>query len=194
MLVSISCLLAGAASALKAQSTDSALWKVFLTRPSEATYEPLSKAIQACVAMKCSDEALAGEKDNFADFYRLLSLAERGNPFAMELGFQIRPLYKNIVAPSEDLDNSLGLSSTREPTFFLRLVRKYKVSTFELQYLVVQTSQAAIDHPGRRRKELRRRIRSFSKVADPSLVPLRQKAISIIEQDIKQFWSSPGDP
>lgn len=176
-----------------AQSSALEKWNAFLTKPTTKTHRSLSSTIQACVASKCSDDAVAGKENNFADFIKLLSLAEKGNHLAMDLAFQIRPLYKNAAAPSEDMDNSLGLAATREPTFFLRLIRKYHVSPYEFQDMVVQTSRESIDDLRAQREEWRDRIRSFSKVKDPTLLPLRQQAISYTKDYIKQYFYLPDD-
>jgi len=176
-----------------AQSSALEEWNAFLTKPTTTTYGSLSRTIQACVASKCSDDAVAGMENNFADFAKLLSLAERGNHLAMDLAFQIRPLYKNAAEPSEDLDNSLGLSATRQPTFFLRLIRKYHVLPDEFQDMVVQTSLKSVDNLRAQREELRNRIESFSTVKDPTLLPLRQQAISYVKNYIQQYSNLPDD-
>ena len=170
-----------------AQSSAHKIWTAFLAKPSEATFVPLSRTIQACVASKCKDDSIAGMQDNFADFYRLLRLVEQGNHLGMELAFQIRPVFENVIAPSEDLDNSLGLSATREPEWFLQLARKYNVSSSDFAFLVAQTSRESIDNLLARRRELERRIQSFSQVRNPSLLPIRQQAISAIEVQINQI-------
>ena len=159
-------------------------WKAFLAKPSAGTYERLSKTIHRCVAAKCQDTGVAGGEDNFTDFYAMLDLVERGNHYAMEIAFEIRPLYGNSTAPSEDLDRSLGLSSTMEPTLFLELFQKYNVP---LELLVSQTSTGSIDNIRAQREELKRRIQSFSRVNDPRLLQLRDKAISMIQHQIDEI-------
>src|SRR5713226_9564867 len=84
-------------------------WKAFLTRPSASTYEPLSGTIRKCVVAKCHDAEVAGSENSFVNLYKLLGLAERGNHYAAEIAFQMRPLYENAAAPSEDIERSLGL-------------------------------------------------------------------------------------
>jgi hypothetical protein len=116
-------------------------WKAFLTKSSASTYEPLSRTIRTCVSTKCHDAGVAGNENNFANFYALLKLVERGDHYAMEIAFQIRPLYENVAAPGEDLQRSLGLSATQEPEFFLELLRKYNIPTGLLEDLVLQTSK-----------------------------------------------------
>jgi len=111
----------------------------------------------------------------------------------MEIAFQIRPLYANAAAPMEDLEYSLGLSSTLEPAFFLDLVRKYDVPTGLLERLVLQTSIASIDSLRVHREEWKRRVQSFSKVNDPHLIPLRDRAISLIQHEIDKWASYPDD-
>jgi hypothetical protein len=166
-------------------------WKAFLTKPSAGTYEPLSRTIRMCVATKCQEAGAAGREDNFRDFDALLDLVERGNHYAMEIGFQIRPLYENAAAPGEYLDRSQGLSATLEPTFFLELIRKYNIPTGVLETLVVQTSTGSIDNLREQREELKRRIQSFSKVNDPRLLQIRDKAISLIQHEIDEDSAIP---
>jgi len=74
-------------------------WKAFLTNPSANSYKPLSGTTRMCVVTKCHDTDVAGSEDNFSNLYRLLELTEHGNHYAMELAFQIRPLYENAAAP-----------------------------------------------------------------------------------------------
>jgi hypothetical protein len=155
---------------------------------SRATASKLSNSLAA----DRHDDSVAGREENLSDFYRLPSLAEKGNHFAMELAFQIRPLYQNAAAPSEDLDNSVGLAAAPEPTFFLRCIRKYNVSAQEFETMVVQTWPESIDHLRAQREELERRIESFSKLTDPGLFPLRQQAVSFIKQQIRQYLAPPG--
>jgi hypothetical protein len=168
-------------------------WKAFLTRPSLSTYEPLSGTIRKCVVIKCHDAEVAGTEDNFVNFYKLLELAERGNHYAMEIAFQIRSLYDNAATPSEDIERSLGLSATLEPTFFLELIRKYNIPTGLLERLVLQTSIESIDSLRVHREEWRRRVQSFSKVNDPRLSHLRDEAISLIQHEIDKYSALPDD-
>jgi hypothetical protein len=168
-------------------------WKSFLMKPSASTYEPLSETIRMCVFTKCRDAAVAGSKDNFANFYKLLELSEHGNHYAMEIALQIRPLYAYSAAPGEDLNRSLGLSATVEPTFFLELMQKYNVPTGLLELLVVQTSIESIDSLRVHRAEWKRRIQSFSKVNEPRLLQLRDQAISLIQREIDKYSTLPDD-
>jgi hypothetical protein len=179
--------------AFASESSAQDQWKAFLTKPSPSTYEPLSGAIQMCVVVRCHDADVAGSEDNFTNFYKLLGLSEGGNHYAMEIAFQIRPLYENAAAPSEDIENSLGLSATQEPTFFLELIRKYDIPTGLLERLVLQTSRGSVDSLRMHREEWRRRIQSFSKVRDPRLLPLRDKAISLIQREIAKYSTLSDD-
>jgi hypothetical protein len=168
-------------------------WKAFLTKPSARTYESLSGDIRACVVTSWHDAEVAGAADNFVNLYKLLHLVEHGNYYAMEIAVQIRPLYKNAAAPSEDIENSLGLSATMEPTFFLELMRKYDIPTGLLERLVLQTSIGSIDSLGAHREEWRRRIKSLSKVRDPHLLRLRDNAISFIQHEVDKYSGLPND-
>jgi hypothetical protein len=146
-----------------------------------------------CVVDRCHDADVAGSENNFTNFYKLLGLTERGNHYAMDIAFQIHPLYENAAAPSEDIENSLGLSATVEPTFFLELIRRSEIPTGLFERLVVQTSRGSVDNLRMKREELRRRIQSFSKVRDERLIPLRDKAISLIEHEIAKYSTLPDD-
>jgi hypothetical protein len=168
-------------------------WETFLTKPSAATYDPLSKTIRMCVSTKCHDDGVTGTEDNFANFYKLLKLVEHGNHYAMEIAFQIRPLYQNAAAPSEDLESSLGLSATSEPRYFLELIQKYKIPASLLERLVLQTSADSIDSLRVHREEWRHRIQALSKVNDPRLLQLRDEAISLIQREIDKWASYPDD-
>jgi len=168
-------------------------WKAFLTKPSASTYEPLSRTIRMCVSTKCHEAGVAGTEDNFANFYKLLELAEYGNHYAMEIAFQIRPLYENAAVPSEDINNSLGLSTTRESRFFLELIRKYDIPVETLETLAVQTSRESIDNIRAQRNELRSRIESLLKVTDPGLLQLRDKTISLIQHWLDKYSTLPDD-
>jgi hypothetical protein len=128
-------------------------WKDFLVKPSADTYGPLSAAIRKCVVTKCDDADIAGSGDNLANLYKLLDLAETGNHYAMEIAFQIRPLYARAASPSEAINRSLGFSATLEPRFFLELVRKYRISTGALEYFVLQTSVESVDNERAQREE-----------------------------------------
>jgi hypothetical protein len=165
----------------------------FLAKPSASTYELLSTTIQSCVAAKCQNEDVAGRSDDFSNLYKLLELVERGNHFAMEVAFQIRPLYEKAAAPSEDIGRSIGLSASLEPAFFLELVQKYRLSDQALDYLVAQTSLESIDSLGQHRAEWKRRIQSLSRVVDPRLLPLRDKAILVVQKQIDELSSLPDD-
>jgi|SRR5882672_5786103 len=168
-------------------------WKAFLTRPSASTYGPLSGTIRKCVVTKCHDAEVSGTQDNFVSLYKLLDLADRGNHYGMEIAFLIRPLYENAAAPSEDIERSLGLSATVEPTFFLGLTRKYNIPTGQLERLVLQTSIESIDSLRVHREEWKRRIQSFSKVDDPRLSLVRDEAISLIQHEIDKYSALPDD-
>lgn len=168
-------------------------WKTFLTKPSASTYKPLSETIRMCVSTQCHDSAVAGREDNFANFNKLLELAEHGNHYAMEIALQVRPLYKYAAAPGEDLDRSLGLSATVEPTFFLEVMQKYNIPTGLLERLVLQTSIESIDSLRMHREEWKRRIQSFSKVNEPRLLQLRDQAISLIQGEIDKYSTLPDD-
>jgi len=176
-----------------AESPAQKQWEAFLAKPSASSFRRLSKTIQGCVVTKCHDPDVAGTQDDFTNFVALLMLVERGNHYAMELGFQIRPLYENDAADGEDLERSLGLSATLEPTFFLELVRKYDFPTGTLERLVCQTSIESIDRLGMQREELKRRIQSFSKVNDPRLLQLRNQAISLIQHEIDEYSTLPDN-
>jgi hypothetical protein len=168
-------------------------WKAFLAQPSVSTYQPLSAAIRTCAATKCHDAAVSGSEDNFANLYKLLGLTEHGNHYAMEIAFQMRPLYENAAAPSEDINNSLGLSATRESRFFLELIRKYDIPAETLETLAVQTSRESIDNIRAQRNELRSRIESLLKVTDPGLLQLRDKTISLIQLWLDKYSTLPDD-
>jgi hypothetical protein len=171
-------------SALATQSPAQALWEAFLTKPSAGAFNSLSTAIRICIVNRCHDSDVAGRDNNFANLFSLLGLAEGGNHYGMELAFQIRPLYDNVAAPSEDIDRSLGLSCTQDPTFFLELMHQYDVPTEILHWLVVQTSIGSIDRLGVKREEWRSRIQSLSKVKDKRLLQLRDQAISFLQHEI----------
>jgi hypothetical protein len=181
-------------SALAIESPAQALWEAFLTKPSANTFQPLSTAIRICIVKRCHDSDVAGSDNHFANLLSLLGLAEGGNHYGMELAFQIRPLYDNAAAPSEDIDRSLGLSSTQDPTFFLELMHQYDVPTEILHWLVVQTSIGSIDRLGVKREEWRNRIQSLSKVKDKRLLQLRDQAISFIQHEIDSNSAVPDDP
>jgi hypothetical protein len=180
-------------SAPATQSPAQALWEAFLTKPSAGTFNSLSTAIRICIVNRCHDSDVAGRDNNFANLLSLLGLTEGGNHYGMELAFQIRPLYDNVAAPSEDIDRSLGLSSTQDPTFFLELMHQYDVPTEVLHWLVVQTSIGSIDRMGVKREEWRSRIQSLSKVKDKRLLELRDQAISFIQHEIDSNSSLPDD-
>jgi hypothetical protein len=183
-----------AISALATQSPAQVLWEAFLTKPSAGTFNPLSAAIRICIANRCHDADVAGRDNNFANLLSLLGLAEGGNHYGMELAFQIRPLYDNVAAPSEDIDRSLGLSSTQDPTFFLELMHQYDVPTEIFHWFVVQTSIGSIDRLSVKREEWRSRIQSLSKVKDKRLLQLRDQAISFIQHEIDGNSALPDDP
>jgi hypothetical protein len=168
-------------------------WKEFLAKPSSSAYKMLSKTIQLCAATKCQEKDVAGSSDNCSSLYKLLELVEHGNRFAIEIAFQIRPLYEDAAAPSEDIDRSIGLSASLEPALFLELVQEYRLSDKALEYLVVQTSVESIDSLGEHRAEWKRRIQSLSKVVDPRLLPLRARAISFVQQEIDETSTLPDD-
>jgi hypothetical protein len=181
-------------SVVATESPAQALWEAFLTKPSASTYQPLSTAIRICIVKRCHDSDVAGRDNNFANLLSLLGLAEGGNHYGMELAFQIRPLYDNAAAPSENIDRSLGLSCTQDPTFFLELMRQYDVPTEILHWFVVQTSIGSIDRLGAKREEWRSRIQSLSRVKDKRLLQLRDQAISFIQHEIDGNSALPDDP
>jgi hypothetical protein len=176
-----------------AESSVQEQWNAFLTKPSASTYEPLSKMVHWCAATKCHDDAVAGSANDFANLYKLLKLVEGGDHYAMEIAFQIRPLYENAAAPSEDIQNSIGLSATLEPAFFLELIQKYRIPNDLLKTLVVQTSRDAIDSIHAHREEWRGCIHSLSKISDTRLLTLRDKAISLIQDEIDHYSALPDD-
>jgi hypothetical protein len=176
-----------------AESSVQEQWNAFLTKPSASTYEPLSKMVQSCAATKCHDDEVAGSANDFANLYKLLKLVEGGNHYAMEVAFQIRPLYENAAAPSEDIQNSIGLSVNLEPAFFLELIQKYRTPNDLLKTLVVQTSRHAIDSIHAHREEWSGRIQSLSKVSDTRLLTLRDKAISLLQDEIDHYSALPDD-
>ena len=180
-------------TAFAVESSVQEQWKTFLNKPSASTYEPLLETIRMCVSTECHDAAVAGSENDDANLYKLLELAERGNHYAMEIALQIRPFYKNAAAPGEDLDQSLGLSASVEPTFFLELMQKYKIPTGLLERLVLQTSTESIDSLRLHRKEWKRRIQALSKVNEPRLLQLRDQAISFIQREIDKWASYPDD-
>ena len=169
-------------------------WKDFLVKPSANTYGPLSAGIRKCVVTKCHDADIAGSGDNFANLYKLLDLAETGNHYAMEIAFQIRPLYAKAASPSEAIYRSLGFSATREPTFFLELIRKYHVSTGVLENFVLQTSVESVDNLRAQREEWTRRVQALSRVREQRLLQLRDKAISLIQHQINESFTYPDNP
>jgi hypothetical protein len=189
----LSLLLVLSVATFAAQSPVEEQWQDFLAKPSASTYEPLSKSIQSCVITKCHADDVAGSKDNFASLHKLLKLTQGGNHYAMEITFEIRPLYVNAAAPSEYIDKSVGMSATLEPEFFLELIQKFHIQNEMLEQFVVQTSDAAIDSLPEHRKEWKSRILSLSKVNDPRLLPLRNKAISLIQSEIDKYSKLPDD-
>ena len=180
-------------SAHATQSPAQVLWEAFLSKPSAGTFNPLSAAIRICIVNRCHDADVAGRDNNFADLLSLLGLAEGGNHYGMELAFQIRPLYDNATAPSENIDRSLGLSSTQDPTFFLELMHQYDVPTEILHWFVVQTSIGSIDRLGVKREEWRNRIQSLLKVKDKRLLQLRDQDISFVQHEIDSNSELPDD-
>jgi hypothetical protein len=182
-----------AISAFATQSPAQVQWEAFLTKPSTSTFNPLSAAIRICIVNRCHDSDVAGRDNNFANLLSLLGLAEGGNHYGMELAFQIRPLYDNAAAPSEDIDRSLGLSSTQDPTFFLELMHQYDVPTEILHWFVVQTSISSMNRLSLKREEWRSRIQSLSKVKDKRLLQLRDQAISFIQHEIDSDSALPDD-
>jgi hypothetical protein len=170
-----------------AESSAEAQWKAFLARPSASTFDLLSETIRNCVQTKCRDADVAGSEDNFANLYKVLALTERGNRYAMEVAFLIRPIYENHAAEGEDIDKSLGLSATVEPTRFLELLQKFKITDELLNRYVSQTSWESVDNTPAQISELKRRRQAFLAVRDTHLLPLRDKAISVVERDIAQL-------
>jgi hypothetical protein len=180
-------------SALATETPAQVLWESFLSKPSAGTFNPLSTAIRICIVKRCHDSDVAGRDNNFANLLSLLGLAEGGNNYGMELAFQIRPLYDNVAAPSEDIDRSLGLSSTQDPTFFLELMQQYDVPTEILHWFVVQTSIGSMDKLSVKREEWRSRIHSLSKVKDKRLLQLRDQAISYVHHEIDSNSALPDN-
>ena len=111
----------------------------------------------------------------------------------MEIAFLIRPIYKNNAAEGEAIDNSLGISATIDPTRFLELVNKYKISDNILEFLVLQTSIDSIDSLKIHRKEWNLRIQALSSVKEPLLFPLRDKSISFVQAELKRHTDLPDD-
>jgi hypothetical protein len=62
-----------------------------------------------------------------------------------------------------------------------------------LERIVLQTSSAEIDSLPKHREEWKRRIQSLQKVNDPSLLPLRDRAISFIQSQIDKYSKLPDD-
>jgi hypothetical protein len=180
-------------AAFAADSPAQLQWQAFLAKPSASTYQPLAKSIQSCVITNCRSNDVAGSDNNFASLYKLLKLTESGNHYAMEMTFEIRPLYQHNAAESEAINNSVGLSATLETTFFLELIQRYRITNDVFENFVLQTSPASIDSLPAHREEWKRRIQSLSKVNDPRLLPLRDKAISFIQTEIDKYSKLPDD-
>jgi hypothetical protein len=159
------------------------LWHDFSTAPSEQSYSRLAAMLHECSRHKAcidSQEYLGADKN----IYDVIPLIERGDEFAIKIGYKIMSLQHNGGGIVDDICRGLGRAATVAPSVLLRATTESGVSDSIFANLLVQTSEKSIDDVPMQRRELEQRIISLENATNPDTLALRNDALGIIREEL----------
>lgn len=149
-------------------------WVEFLMTPTTATHEKLINRLTQCQIHECQTLT----RPSSADVAELIRLVDARNPMAIDVGFSV--LLSLNGGDLEDVLRSLGRIVEVDPIRFLTLAEKKKLSAFLLRKVLLMLPLDTVDDMEARASILHRRMVSLESVHQAELLPIRDKALHIL--------------
>jgi hypothetical protein len=163
-----------------ANAQESALWKQFLKQTDKASFMRLMQNLHSCKPTQpCSKEVTPTS----GDVNSLIRLVDQGNEFGISISFMSLKFLDG--GNLEDVIKALGVVSNKYPNEFLKDVKKYRLSNFELKSIVTSLPENSVDDLNLQKELLVKRISSLKSVRDTNLLEIRNNALKYIEKEIK---------
>lgn len=171
------------------------LWKKFLINPSHENYQIITTLLnkaQAQPSFRLFQAINSPRKNDILEsenILRFLQLIKVGNPFAVQLGFDLVQFTDGFYA--EMLISDLGNSVKKVPTVFLISLKKHgyflEDGTEEILFDVGSFKADGANIAYEAITEIDERIVALITVADPNLMELRNKAINFLLENKKKY-------
>ena len=164
------------------------IWATFNENPVRENFERCSEQVKISITEKFpplqSPTYLTLIKPE--TFAPLLGLIEKGNVYALRLGFQLIPIALENASVSEKLIISLGQSIKAQPELFLNLLEDYQTNNPEIaEHLLISTQEGMDEEWDSELREINLRVASIEKVQDPKLINTKKQSIDILEKHIE---------
>jgi len=163
------------------------VWEEFVKKPNSLNYKMCEDQIQKAIGSYQDIDNIV--KINLIKRYDLfgkfLALLEKGNIFAVRLGFQLLPFTDG--ASKEDLSIALGRTLKHDPELFLTLLIKYDVSIEDIEGILLNYGDEYVDDDAKRISETQMRIEKIEQVRDKDLAAIKEKCLRILAEYKKRL-------
>lgn len=173
-------------------------WEQFIVSPNGDTFVK-------CDAQIAHSIPLVSDRDSTITLIqvsriedRFLGIVMEGNPFAMELCFKLYRIFPpGYAADREYFNGALGMSATRSPGAFLRLLSKYeKLDPYfdgtsyvdvDVGAITVGVSPQLLDNMAGKREEYRQRLSAILCVRDSTHIKTKNKCVMLLKEAIESL-------
>jgi hypothetical protein len=171
-------------------------WQDFINKPNSENYEKCSLMIHDSLTGPYEENDY-GEKintptqnsliSNYEIYNRFLKLVREINPYAIKLAFQLYPLTDG--AASEDLFGQIGMMVKEQPEFFLKMIKKYRITNPSIIDGMVSGHPVDefVDDLDKTMSEIAERIQALQTVRNSELTTLRDQCTSILQKDLERY-------
>lgn len=173
-------------------------WEKFISSPNERNFRECEAQIKKSIPKVSESDStitLIQVSDNEYNFLRVVAT---GNPYAMELCFQLYKIFPpGYAADREHFNGVLGMSATRNPMAFLKLLCKYArldpfydgthYADIHVSFLILGVSDNLLDRLEKQRLEFTHRLSAIETVTDTTCSAIRQKCVEELKEKIKQL-------
>jgi hypothetical protein len=191
------------------------IWIIFSENPTKSNFEPCQEQLLDSIAGEQSGRYKHFKSPTYLDLTapfqfeshqgkvssKFFILIANGNAYASELGFQLYPIFRNNPEVTEFLNIYLGQLIRRNPTMFLKLLKKHRnnISDISLGGLLGNYGGEFVDKPEKMLNETEKRIIALKSVKNENLITLRDRCLRNMTEHKEELlevieWIKAGSP
>lgn len=159
------------------------VWEDFIQEPNEINFIVCQQQIEESLFEDCEPylSTTTVQLTEDCKIWKVLKLVENGNIYAIELCFQLYPLFIGYPNYLEFFDIYLGRLIEKDPELFLRLLDKYLGKSFHsLGGILCNYGEEFVDKFDEKIVETQKRVKALQKVQNKSLIKIRDQCIDVL--------------
>lgn len=162
------------------------VWEDFIQKPNEINFLACQQQIKESLSEDCEPylSTTTVQLTEDCKIWKVLKLVENGNIYAIELCFQLYPLFIGYPNYLEFFDIYLGRLIEKNPELFLRLLDKYLGKSFHsLVGILCNYGEEFVDKFDEMIVETQKRIKALQKVQNKDLIKIRDQCIDVLKKE-----------